>query len=331
MTLVQKTALGHELSFEEASELFDSIMDGALTEAEIAAVLVAMRLRGETPDEIAGAANAMNKKKIRLEKGNRIVIDTCGTGGDGKSTVNVSTAVSLVLAASDISVVKHGNVAQSGKVGSADILKRLGVPIEFEDGKDKEYFDKHGYVFLFAPKFHPAMKFAGPVRRVIKVPTVFNLLGPISNPADPDFQLIGLSNGDKLGKLAKALEKLGRKGVVLYSSEDGYDEVSSNAPTNCYRITDNGIDEFKVNPADFFEPFDMPIVADCEDAEVQFIKAISGIDEKLTNLIALNTALAFYISGQSANMKEGFEKAKCVIQSGKVLEKLNMLKGTAHA
>lgn len=327
MTLVQKTALGHELSFEEASELFDSIMDGALTEAEIAAVLVAMGLRGETSDEIAGAASAMNKKKIRLEKGDKIVIDTCGTGGDGKSTVNVSTAVSLVLAAAGINVVKHGNVAQSGKVGSADILKRLGVPIEFEEGKDKEYFDKHGYVFLFAPKFHPAMRFAGPVRRAIKVPTVFNLLGPISNPADPDYQLIGISNAEKLAKLAKALEKLGRKGVVLYSSEDGYDEVSSNALTKCYRITESGIDEFTINPADFFTPFEMPVVADADDAEVQFISAVSGTDEKLTNLIALNTALAFYVSGQAADMKEGFEKAKSVIKSGKVLEKLGSLKG----
>lgn len=327
MTLVQKTALGHELSFEEASELFDSIMAGELTEAEIAAVLVAMRLRGETPDEIAGAANAMNKKKIRLDKGDRIVIDTCGTGGDGKSTVNVSTAVSLVLAASGVNIVKHGNVAQSGKVGSADILRQLGVPIEFDEGMDRAYFEKHGYVFLFAPKFHPAMKFAGPVRKAIKVPTVFNFLGPLSNPCDPDFQLIGISNIEKLEKLAKAMEKLGRTGVILYSSEDGYDEVSSNAVTTCYKITAGGTERFSINPADFFEPFEMPVVADSEDAQIQFMKAISGMDKQLTELIAINTALAFYVSGICIDMKEGFEKAKSVIKSGKVVEKLESLRG----
>ncbi|WP_265823628.1 anthranilate phosphoribosyltransferase [Geovibrio ferrireducens] len=327
MTLVQKTAMGHELSFEEASELFDAIMAGELTEAEIAAVLVAMRLRGETPDEIAGAANAMNKKKIRLDKGDRIVIDTCGTGGDGKSTINVSTAVSLVLAAAGVNIVKHGNVAQSGKVGSADILRHLGVPIEFDEGKDSEYFEKHGYVFLFAPKFHPAMKYAGPVRRAIKVPTVFNFLGPLSNPCDPDYQLIGISNIDKLEKLAKAMEKLGRTGVILYSSEDGYDEVSSSAPTLCYRITSGGVEKFSVNPADFFTPFEMPVVTDGEDAKSKFLRAIAGEDEQLTDLIALNTALAFYVSGICADMKDGFEKAKSVIKSGKVVEKLESLRG----
>lgn len=327
MTLVQKTALGYELSFDEASELFNSIMEGELTEAEIAAVLVAMRIRGETSDEIAGAANAMNNKKIKMEKGDRIVIDTCGTGGDGKSTINISTAVSLVLAASGVSVVKHGNVAQSGKVGSADILKHLGVPVEFEEGEDNLYFEKHGYVFLFAPKFHPALKHAGSVRKMLKVPTVFNLLGPLSNPCDPDYQLIGISNIEKLEKLSVAIEKLGRKGVVLYSSEDGYDEVSSNAPTTCYKITESGTEKFTIKPDDFFKPFVMPVVSDNEDARIKFMQAISGEDEDLVNLISINTALAFFISGLSDNMKEGFEKAKAVIKSGKVVEKLESLRG----
>lgn len=326
MTLVHKTALGETLSFEEASELFDDIMAGKLAEAEIAAVLVAMRIRGETPDEIAGAASAMNKNKVRLDKGGRIVIDTCGTGGDGKSTVNISTAVSLVLAAGGLGIVKHGNVAQSGKVGSADILRALGVPIEFEVGKDREFFDKHGYVFLFSPRFHPAMRYAGPVRKAIKVPTVFNYIGPLSNPCDPDYQLIGISNTNTLEKLAKAMQRLGRSGVVLYSSQDGYDEISSKAPTTCYKVNGGRIERFTIDPADFFEPFDMPVVADADDAKVKFMAAISGGDDKLVKLIALNAALGFYITGVAADMKEGFDRALHIIRSGMAEQKLTSMR-----
>jgi anthranilate phosphoribosyltransferase len=165
------------------------------------------------------------------------------------------------------------------------------------------------------------------VRKAIKVPTVFNFLGPLSNPCDPDYQLIGISNIDKLEKLAKAIEKMGRTGVILYSSEDGYDEVSSSAPTLCCRITKDGVEKFSVNPADFFTPFEMPVVTDGEDAKSKFLRAIAGEDEQLTDLIALNTALAFYVSGICADMKDGFEKAKSVIKSGKVAAKLESLRG----
>ncbi|WP_022850544.1 anthranilate phosphoribosyltransferase [Limisalsivibrio acetivorans] len=327
MSLVRKTAMGEKLSMEEAGALFDDIMQGKLEESEIAAVLIAMRIRGETPEEVAGAAAAMNRAKVRLDKGERTATDTCGTGGDGKSTLNVSTAVSLALNACGLDIVKHGNSAQSGKVGSADILKLLGIPVEFEKGGEQEYFRKHGYVFLFAPLFHPAMKYAGKVRKTLKVPTIFNMLGPMANPADPEYQAIGIPSSESMELIAKAVNLLGREGVCVYSSRDGYDEVSSSAPTDCIMIESGELKRFTIDPANYFDTFDMPVVEDDAHAVKLFVDAVSGSEEKLTNLLAINAGLNLYNSKEVQDVREGFEKARDAIKKGSVLERLNSLKG----
>lgn len=322
---VKAVAGGAALNLEQTEELFNSIMAGEVSEAEIAAVLIGMKLRGETPEEVAGAVSAMNKNKNKFDANGLKAIDTCGTGGDGKSTVNVSTAVSIVTAALGIPVVKHGNVAMSGKVGSADILKLKNIPIEFENGGAENYFEKNGFVFLFAQKYHPAMRFAGPVRRAVGVPTIFNILGPLANPADVYAQAIGMGSLERVELVSKAVALLGRDNMVLYTSRDGYDEVSSKAVTDCRLIKGGEIKSFEIDPADFFVPFDMPVISDNDDAVEKFDAAISGDDENLANLIALNTALALYVYGDTASVKEGFEKAKKCIMSGQALEKLKSL------
>lgn len=321
---IKKVGLGEKLSLDETYGLFLSIMNGEMTEAEIAAVLVGMRLRGETPEEIAGASKAMNDKKVAFDVAD-MAYDTCGTGGSGKSTMNISSAVAVLLASLDMPVVKHGNRAMSGTVGSADLYELAGVPIEADKEAMKSYYDKNNFAFLFAPLYHPAMKYAGPVRRAVMVPTIFNFLGPLANPAELAGQIIGISRRDRLADIADALFMLGRTGVAIYSSMDGYDEISSKAMTEVHEVIDGKITRYFVKPEDFFAPFDMPIVSTKEEGLEMFMKGISPDGENLNKLIALNAGLALNVFGSAESLKEGYDKALATIQSGRVLEKYRSL------
>jgi len=322
--LIKKTGLGEKLSMDETYSLFLSVMDGKLSEAEIACVLVGMRSRGETPDEIAGAAKAMNDKKVKFETKTG-AYDTCGTGGSGKSTMNISSAVAVLLAAMDMPVVKHGNRAMSGTVGSADLYELAGVPIDAEKGDMQKYYDKNNFAFLFAPLYHPAMKYAGPVRRQIMVPTIFNFLGPLANPAELAGQIIGIAKRGRLADIAESLFMLGRSGVAIYSSFDGYDEISSKAPTEVHEVINGRITKHYIRPEDFFTPFDMPVVKDAEQGLKYFTDSISPDGGNLNKLVALNAALALNIFDRAENLKEGYDKALSTIMSGRVLEKFRSL------
>lgn len=322
--LIKKTGLGERLSMNETYELFLSMMNGEMTEAEIACVLVGMRLRGETPDEIAGAAKAMNDKKVKFETGAK-AYDTCGTGGSGKSTMNVSSAVALLLASMDMPVVKHGNRAMSGTVGSADLYELAGVPVGAEKADMETYFAKNNFAFLFAPLYHPAMKYAGPVRRAVMVPTIFNFLGPLANPSELAGQIIGIAARNRLSDIADALYMLGRDNVAIYSSLDGYDEVSAKAMTEVHEVVDGRITRYFINPADFFDPFDMPVVKTPEEGLDMFMQSISPDGGNLNKLIALNAGLALNVFGSAGTLKQGYENALSQLESGKVLEKYRSL------
>ena len=254
-------------------------------------------------------------------------MDTCGTGGDGKSCMNVSSAVSLMLASLGYSVVKHGNKAQSGKVGSADILERIGVPIAMSLPDAEEYFQVHNYVFLFAPGYHPALKHVGQVRKQLRVPTVFNILGPLLNPADPDYQIMGVGIPNFLDKLAEVVKSMNKKRFILYASLDGYDEVSTKEPTDCFDVQKGKVEKFVIDPSLYFTPSEMPVVKTPEEAELMFLRALSGSEEKLVNLIALNTALSLKCLGDAEDIGDGFNKAKDHIKTGRVMEKIKELKG----
>jgi anthranilate phosphoribosyltransferase len=263
--IVKKAGLGEQLNFEETYNIFIQMMNGELSEAEIACVLIAMRLRDETPEEIAGAARAMNDKRLKFVTDKK-VYDTCGTGGSGKCTMNISSAVAILIASLGLPVVKHGNRAVSGSVGSADIYELAGVPVDSEKEVMEEYFKKKNFAFLFAPLYHPALKYAGAVRKQLKVPTIFNFLGPLANPADVAGQIIGISRRDKLSDMAEALLMLGRDNVAVYSSLDGYDEVSSTAPTEIHQVKSGLLTKRYINPSEFFNPFSMPVVKNGDEA-----------------------------------------------------------------
>ena len=321
--IVQKVNSGERLSFDQARDLFESMVRGSLAESQIASSLIAMKLRGETVDELAALATTLNSHKKTFTPGVKGTVDTCGTGGDGKSTVNVSTAVGIILASLGCPVVKHGNSAQSGVVGSADILADLGVDVN-GNAAPEEYFARHGFIFMLAPLYHPALKGIGKVRRELKVPTLFNLAGPLANPADPDCQIIGISSRGRLEFMASVLEKIGRTNVTVYSSRDGYDEVSSADVTECIHIGEGGSRRFSIDPSDFFEPFPMPVVRDREDARRLFVDGLNGRAEKVSRIFALNTALALRTMGRRG-MRDGYNEALDQMRTGRAGRKLEEL------
>ena len=325
--LLKKINSGMDLTFNETRDIFTLMMKGELDDVEITSVLISLKHKGETPLEISAALSVLKNFRNSFDKKNNEIIDTCGTGGDGKSCMNVSSAVSLVLASMGHSVVKHGNKAQSGKVGSADIFQNIGIPIDMGKEQAEEYFEKNNFVFLFAPNYHPALKNVGKIRKKLKVPTIFNLLGPLANPTDPDYQIIGISDRSLLPKIAEVVKDSGNKATILYSSYDGYDEVSTNDKTEYYFIKNGIIEKFVIDPSEYFKPEKMVVVKDDSDADLFFMRAISGSDEKLVNLISLNTALALKCLGTFDDMQDGFKYAKQHITEGNVIKKLRSMKG----
>jgi len=325
-TLVKKVNSGHRLSFDEAQCLFEGMVQDKLSESQIASALIAIKFRRETVDEVAALAATLNRHKRKFVSGSDDAIDTCGTGGDGKSTVNISTAVSIILSSIGCKVVKHGNTAQSGIVGSADILKELGMDMDYTDTTPEEYFEKHNYVFLLAPHYHPALKKIGTVRKELKVPTIFNFVGPLINPADPRYQVIGINRLDRLDFVAQVIRKIGKRNVTVYSSRDGFDEVSSQDTTECIHVGDGNDRRFTIDPSDFFEPFSMPVVSDRNEAKKLFLEGLSGENEQMSDIFSLNTALALRTMNR-CGMREGYIETKKRIASGSVMRKLDDLVG----
>ena len=320
--LIQKINSGERLEFDEAALFFEGMVGGRLTDSQTAGSLIALRLRQETDDEISALVSVLNRHKKTFSAGVPGTVDTCGTGGDGKSTVNVSTAVSIILASLGCPVVKHGNTAQSGAVGSADILSEFGMDLSYGGASPEEYFRRHNYVFMLAPLYHPALKDIGKIRRELKVPTIFNFVGPLVNPADPDYQVIGISRGDRLELIARVVRKIGKKNITVYSSRDGYDEVSSRGVTDCIQVLSGSLRRFTIDPSDFFSPFDMPVVADRKRARELFHEGLSGGSAELADIFALNAALALSTMDRGG-LKECYAAAREQISSGNVLKQMN--------
>ncbi len=333
MTTVQKTirALtdGEKLSAESAEEFFDAVFNGETSEVELAAVLAAMRVRGESPDEITGAARSMRKAAAKFDAGTCDHIDTCGTGGDNSHSFNVSSAAALVNCVAGIPVVKHGNRSVTSKSGSADFIEALGIPISLTGDDAREYFRRHGFVFLFAPLYHPAMKYAAPVRKALAVRTIFNFLGPLTNPSFPERQMIGVYSAEFLEKYANAAMALGYERVLIYSSKDGMDEVSPAAPTVVYEVEGDHITKLIINPEGFISPQEaerIPRGCDASGNVRNFVEAISSRKETpLGKFIALNSALGMY-ARKKGDFKEYYKTASEIILSGEVLKKVEELR-----
>jgi anthranilate phosphoribosyltransferase len=298
---------------------FRDLTSGTFDEAEAAALLVGLRLKGEAASEIATAVEVLREAMIRIEPARRPVLDTCGTGGDGSGTFNISTATALVVAGAGVAVVKHGNRSVSSRSGSADVLTELGVPVEGGPKWSQACLDRTGFAFCFAPHFHPALAKVGPLRRKLGVRTIFNLLGPLLNPAGAEHQLLGVGRAELLDPLAGALARLGTRQAFLVCGHDGLDEVSLSAPTAVREVRDRKVRSTEWTAADFgLERVENDeLKADGPAASAAFVvQVLTGVDGPARRVVLANAAAALLAVGRVATLRAGVELAARSIDSG---------------
>ncbi|WP_457635981.1 anthranilate phosphoribosyltransferase [Persephonella sp.] len=329
--LIQKITSNTDLTREETEKLFDILMKGEATDAQIGAVLVGLKMKGETVDEITSAASVMKREAVKVPVLDRSrLVDTCGTGGDKINTFNVSTITAFVAAGAGAKVAKHGNRSVSSKCGSADIMEALGVNIQMSPEKSAEAIEKIGLAFLFAPIYHPAMKNVIKQRREIGVRTIFNILGPLSNPADAKFQLMGVYDPNLIEPLTKVLSQLGVERAFVVHGMEGLDEISITSDTLIGELDGEEISIYKVKPEDF--GLNRASLSDIQggDLEYNLKVALSILEGKeyspKTDFVALNAAFALKAAGIVENIKDGIELAKETIYSKKAFEVLQKLR-----
>ncbi|HHG73542.1 MAG TPA: anthranilate phosphoribosyltransferase [Persephonella sp.] len=329
--LIQKITSNTDLTREETEKLFDILMKGEATDAQIGAVLVGLKMKGETVDEITSAASVMKREAVKVPVLDRSrLVDTCGTGGDKINTFNVSTITAFVAAGAGAKVAKHGNRSVSSKCGSADIMEALGVNIQMPPEKSAEAIEKIGLAFLFAPIYHPAMKNVIKQRREIGVRTIFNILGPLSNPADAKFQLMGVYDPNLIEPLTKVLSQLGVERAFVVHGMEGLDEISITSDTLIGELDGEEISIYKVKPEDF--GLNRASLSDIQggDLEYNLKVALSILEGKeyspKTDFVALNAAFALKAAGIVENIKDGIELAKETIYSKKAFEVLQKLR-----
>lgn len=324
---VLKLVNGENLSFEEAYQLMQAIMSGGATDAQIGATLVALRIKTETPEEIAGFAKAMREACNQIHpKVNGTLVDTCGTGGDKHKTINVSTAAALVISATGIPVAKHGNRAVTSKCGSADILETLGFNISLEPAAVEKMIERNNFGFMFAPNFHPAMKRVVGPRKEIGIRTVFNILGPLTNPANAPAQLMGVFDASLTEKVSQVMKILGTKRAMVVHGLDGLDEISTIGETIVTELYDGKIDTYQIKPEDFgIERVKPEQIAALETPDLNAALLLKIFNNKIKgpklDIVLLNAAGALVVGG-ARDLKEGIEIAKNAIESGSVYQKL---------
>jgi len=327
-TSIQKVIDRRDLTRNEAFETMESIMGGEATPAQIGAFLIALRMKGETPAEIAGFAQSMRNKATKVATTRTTpLLDIVGTGGDGKHTINVSTISSFVVAGAGVTVAKHGNRSVSSKCGAADVLMSLGVNIDLTAEQMSRCLDEVGMAFLFAPKLHSAMKYAIGPRREIGVRTVFNILGPLTNPAGTTRQLIGVYDKTLTRLLAEVLQQLDAEHIWLVHSEDGMDEISLAAKTHVAELKNGKIREFTVEAGDFgLSPSAESIVGGdaAENAQIarEILQGQKGVKR---DVIIANSAASLYIAGKASDIREGAKLAAESIDNGAALKMLDNL------
>lgn len=329
---------GQTLDTGEATAAMDAIMGGGVTGAQIGALVTALRMRGETVEEIAGFATAMRAHALHVEIDHDAgpLVDTCGTGGDAAGTFNISTTAAFVIAGAGVRVAKHGNRAVTSKCGSADLLEGLGVAIDLAPGAVARCIDEAGIGFMYAPSFHPAMRFVGPARREVGVRTVFNILGPLTNPAGARHQLIGVGHPDIAGKLARALASLGSEHAVLVHAEEGMDELGLAGPSHVtefaagngeiwtYSLTP---EEVGLRRADAAELQGGTVV---ENMEIT-LRILEGEDGARRDVILLNAGAGIYAANAAESIREGVSLAAAAIDSGRAAIALERLVTVSQA
>ena len=323
-TVIDKT----DLSKDEMRSVMNNIMTGECSDAQIAGFLVGLRSKGETVDEITAAANVMRELASRVHINHNNLIDTCGTGGDGHSTFNISTTAAFVVAAAGGYVAKHGNRSVSSKSGSADVLETAGVKLELTPEQVAQCVDEIGIGFMFAPMHHSAMKHAIGARKELGVRTVFNVLGPLTNPAGAKRQVMGVFSQDWLETLANVLKNLGSEQVMIVHSEDGMDEISISAATNIAELKDGEIKTYQIEPEQFgMQRADISTLA-VENVEESFKVMQAVLDNQggpTQDIVVLNAGAAIYTAGIEDSLDSGIASARQVIENGSAKTKLNEL------
>lgn len=314
-----------DLSREEMNSVMQLIMTGEATESQIGGFLVGLRMKGETVDEITGAAEVMRELASHVEVGQDLLVDTCGTGGSGSGKFNVSTASAFVTAAAGARVAKHGNRAASGKSGSADLLEAAGAEIMLSPEQVARCIETVGVGFMFAVSHHSAMKHAIGPRREMVVRTIFNMLGPLTNPARARRQVLGVYDGGLVRTAAQVLQQLGSEHVMVVHSEDGLDEISIAAPTHVAELKDGEVTEYDLTPEEFGltrASLDGLKVNDAGESLELVRAALDGSNEAASDFVALNAGAAIYVSGQALSLEAGVEMARDSIVAGMATEKM---------
>jgi len=318
-----------DLTHVQMLELMRQIMSGELTPAQIAGILVALRMKGETVDEIAAAAEVMRELSTKVKiAADQYLVDTCGTGGDGIQTFNVSTASAFVAAAAGAKVAKHGGRSVSSTCGSADVLEALGVNVNMTPQQVAQCVDEIGIGFMFAPNHHSAMKHAAPVRRELGVRTLFNLLGPMTNPAGAKRQVMGVFDRTLTAKLAHVLQRLGSEHVLVVHGADGMDEISFAGDTYVAELKDGRVSEFVLNPRQFGMSLHQTAsirVQNAEESKAIVLAVLSGETGPARDIVLLNAGAAIYVAGVADSIKAGIAAAARVIDSGLAKTKLDQL------
>ena len=321
--ILKKLKNKENLSYEESKKAFSIIMEGKASDNQIYDFLTLLSTKGEVSDEIAGGVYVLRDKSKRVNVQN--CVDTCGTGGDGKNTLNISTASALLLASMGIKVAKHGNKAVSSKCGSGDVLEALNIKINLEPKDIEEQINKNNFGFMFAPNYHSAMKYVGPTRKKIGKRTIFNMIGPLSSPALVERQVVGVFDKKLLKTFANGLKNLNIRFAWIVNSEDGLDEISPYAKTNVMQLKDNKISEITIDPKELnvnADKFENLLGDDAKFNADKMIDIFKGEDNDFSKAVCLNCAAGLIVSEKFSNFEDAYNNAREHILSGKTFEHL---------
>jgi anthranilate phosphoribosyltransferase len=328
--ILLKLCRREDLTRDEAREAFAHVMSGEATDAQIGGLLVGLAAKGTTVDELVGAATVMREKAVAIECDSSagVIIDTCGTGGDVRGTFNISTAAAIIVAAAGVRVVKHGNRSASSKSGSADVLERMGVKLDLTPGELKKCLEAAGICFAFARYHHPAMKFVANARTSLGIPTIFNVLGPLTNPARAKHQLLGVFSAELTDRLAAVLQHLGSERAWVVNAHDGLDELSTIGPTRVSELRDGRISTWTLDPAklglSYARLSDLQ-VSSVEEAADMLRMVMQGTMGPMRDIALLNAAAGLVIAGKSRDLKDGLVVAADAVDSGRAQRTLEAL------
>ena len=336
--ILLKLCRREDLTRAEARDAFLHIMSGEAGEAQIGGLLVGLAAKGTTVEELVGAAQVMRKKVVPVSCGDGddcgVILDTCGTGGDVRGTFNISTAAALVVAAAGVKVVKHGNRSASSKSGSADVLEKLGVKIEIKPELVRRCLDEAGFCFAFARAHHPAMKFVAASRTALGIPTIFNLLGPLTNPGKARHQLLGVFAPELTDRLATVLRELGSERAWVVHADDGLDELSTLGPTRVSELMNGEVRTWSLDPADLGLPYarlsDLQVHSADESAD-RIRELLAGKSGPVRDIVALNAAAALVVAGKAADLAQALRLAGEAIDGGRAKRTLEALVRCSNA